>query len=177
MTCLLWFINDYKATNITTGGHHLVGNESFEVTKKTAPSKLLNATTPEFDRYRSEQYGQLTGKSHWQNSLSRHLVCSGSLLIQPAHVQWTQGAPGSPREPGILDWNLHNSGIILAVSESGAHRIVVLVLGGKQKGTRLSFLRLCNSFFLRRQWTIHHLQTIILLDLNVLPCHVFRCLG
>ena len=48
--------------------------------------------------------------------------------------------PGSPRERGILDWNLHNSGIILAVSESGPHRIVVLGFGWKTEGNQAEFL-------------------------------------
>lgn len=159
LTYLLWFINVYKATNITTGGHHLVRNEPTK-TPETSTSPWITSyhgqpwgdqktrtfetfeskTTPEFDRYHSEQYEELTEKSHWRNSLSRQSAPAVCLSNQQK-VQWTQGAPGSPREPGILDWNLHNSGIILAVSESGAHRIVLLVLGGEQKGTRLSFVR------------------------------------
>ena len=64
---------------------------------KTPRSKLLNATSPEFWRVIS-------------HSTIFYTYCSW--------IDWPYRIFQAPslrtREPGILDWNLHNSGIILA---------------------------------------------------------------
>ena len=142
--------------------------------KKTAPSKFLN------QKQLLNSIGiAVNNMNNWLKKVTDETHFPGSLLRQSAYP--TSRKCNEPREPQgawYLWLELAQLGDNPRSVRVGSPSDCAFGFGWKTEENQAEFrTRLCNSLFLRRQWAIHHLQTIIILDLNVLPCHVFWCLG